>query len=141
MRVSDKEIASDLIPKGQANLIVSVEPMEALRYLSFMEKDAWLITNSKPFMNIPDYPDIQDVLSEIKKIKNHIIIDADTIAKKLKSIRSSNIVMLGAASPYIDIPFENFKEALRQIFGRKGEEVVNKNIIALEKGREFALKK
>lgn len=140
MRISENEIASDLIPKGQADLIISVEPMEALRYLSYMKKDAWLITNSKPFKNIPNYPNIDEILDEIRKIKNHIIIDADIIAKNLKSIRSSNIVMLGAALPYIDIPFENFQKALQQIFGRKGQDIVDKNILALKKGKEFALK-
>ena len=140
MRVSDKPIASDLIPKGKADIILSVEPLEALRYITFLKPDGWLITNSKPFKNIPDYPDIEDVYSEIKKIKNHIIIDADSIAKELKSVRSSNIVMLGAASPFINMEFDTFKKALETIFGKKGEEVVAKNIAALEKGREYTLK-
>ena len=140
MRVSDKPIASDLIPKGKADLILSVEPLEALRYITFLKPDGWLITNSKPFKNIPNYPDIEEVYSEIKKIKNHIIIDADSIAKELKSVRSSNIVMLGAASPFINMEFDTFKKALETIFGRKGEDVVAKNIAALEKGREYTLK-
>ncbi len=141
MRVSDKPIASDLIPKGKADLILSVEPLEALRYINFLKPDGWLITNSKPFKNIPNYPDIEEVYSEIKKIKNHIIIDADEIAKELKSIRSSNIVMLGAASPFINMEFETFKKALKTIFESKGEDVVAKNIAALEKGREYTLTK
>jgi indolepyruvate ferredoxin oxidoreductase beta subunit len=139
MRVSDKPIASDLIPKGKADVVISVEPMEALRYISYLKPDGWLITNSKPFKNISEYPEIEDIYKEIRKVKNHIIIDADTIAKELKSSRSSNIVMLGAASPYIDMNYESFKNALKAIFGRKGQEIVDKNIEALEKGREFTL--
>jgi len=141
MRVSDKPIASDLISKGKADVILSVEPMEALRFVSYLKKDGWLITNSKPFKNIPNYPDIEGIYQEIRKIKNHIIVDADGIAKELKSLRSSNIVMLGAASPFIDMNFESFKNALRTIFGKKGEDVVAKNILALEKGREFTMSK
>jgi len=141
MRVSDKPIASDLISKGKADVILSVEPMEALRFVSYLKKDGWLITNSKPFKNIPNYPDIEGIYEEIRKIKNHIIVDADGIAKELKSLRSSNIVMLGAASPFIDMNFESFKNALRTIFGKKGEDVVAKNILALEKGREFTMSK
>ncbi len=141
MRVSDKPIASDLISKGKADVILSVEPMEALRFVSYLKPDGWLITNSKPFKNIPNYPDIEGIYDEIRKIKNHIIVDADSIAKELKSLRSSNIVMLGAASPFIDMNFESFKNALRAIFGKKGEDIVAKNILALEKGREFTMSK
>ncbi len=139
MRVSDKPVASDLIAKGKADVIISVEPMECLRYISFLKPDGWLITNSKPFNNISNYPDLEDIFNEIRKVKNHIIIDADAIAKELKSIRSSNIVMLGAASPYIDMEYDSFKDALKAIFGKKGQEIVDKNIEALDKGREFTL--
>lgn len=141
MRISDKPIASDLIAKGKADIILSVEPMEVLRFINYLKPDGWLITNSKPFKNIPNYPDIEEIYKEIKKVKNYIIVDADTIAKELKSLRSSNIVMLGAASPFINMSFESLKNALKTIFERKGEEVVTKNIAALEKGREFTMAK
>ncbi len=139
MRVSNEEIASDLIPEGKADIVISVEPMESLRYVKYLKEDGWLITNSKPFINIPDYPETEEVLNEIRKIKNHVIIDADGIAKDIQSTRSSNIVMLGAASPYVGLPLESIKKALQRIFERKGQEVVDINIKALEKGRDFAL--
>ncbi len=141
MRVSDKPIASDLIAKGKADVILSVEPMESLRFISFLKPDGWLITNSKPFKNIANYPDLEEIYKEIRKVKNHIIVDADGIAKELKSLRSSNIVMLGAASPFIDMNYDSFKKALQTIFERKGEDVVAKNIAALDKGREFTMSK
>ena len=138
MRVSDKPIASDLIPMGSADIILSVEPMESLRYLPYLNKNGWLVTNTTPFVNIPDYPEMEDIMIEIKKQKNFVAIDADKIASEIGSRRSSNIVMLGAASPFINIPFESFEEGIRQIFGRKGEDVVNMNLKALRAGREFA---
>ena len=140
MRISDKEIASDLIPMGAADIILSVEPMESLRYLPFLSKDGWLVTNATPFINITNYPDIEDIKAEIKKIKNHILIDADKIAEEIGSRRSSNIVMLGAATPFFSIPFESFEEGIRKIFGRKGEDVVEANIKALRAGKEFTEK-
>lgn len=136
LRISDKTVYSDLIPYGQADLIISVEPMEALRYLPWLSKKGWLITNSNPFVNIPDYPGIDEILAEIKKTANHFIIDADTIAKELGSARSGNIVILGAASSLIDMPYESLENALRKLFERKGEDVVMKNLKALEAGRE-----
>ncbi|MBN2683276.1 MAG: indolepyruvate oxidoreductase subunit beta [Bacteroidales bacterium] len=140
MRISDKEIASDLIAKGGADLILSVEPMESLRYLPYLHETGWLVTNITPFVNINNYPEIDAVMTEIKKIRNHIAINADAIAEEIGSKRSSNIVMLGAASPFIDIPFEKFEIGIRQIFGRKGEEVVKANLAALRAGREFSQK-
>jgi indolepyruvate ferredoxin oxidoreductase beta subunit len=140
LRISDKPIASDLIPQGKAHLILSVEPMEGLRYLPFLSKDGWLVTNTTPFDNIPDYPNIEEIIKEIKKIPNHIALDADSIAKEVGSSRSSNIVMLGAASPFIDIPFEKLEDGIRQLFGRKGDEVVEVNLKALRAGREFSEK-
>ena len=136
LRLSDKKISSDLIPYGEANLIISVEPMESLRYLPWLSADGWLVTNSNPFINIPDYPAIDEILKEIKKIKNHIIIDADGIAKNSGSSRSGNMVILGAASPFIDMPFQSLENAVRELFGRKGEEIVQANLKALIAGRE-----
>jgi len=138
LRISDKEIASDLIAKGSADLILSVEPMESLRYLPYLSKTGWVVSNSRPFVNITNYPDPEEVYNEIKKIDNHIIIDAEQIAKEVGNYRASNIVMLGAASPFIDIQLENLEKGIRTIFDRKGEEVVNLNLRALHAGRKFA---
>ncbi|MHC1737484.1 MAG: indolepyruvate oxidoreductase subunit beta [Ignavibacteriaceae bacterium] len=138
LRISSKEIASDLIAEGCADLILSVEPMESLRYLPFLSKTGWLVTNSKPFVNITNYPDIEEVYAEIRKIENHILIDAEKIAKEVGNFRASNIVMLGAASPFIDIQFENLEKGIKTIFARKGEEVVSLNLQALHAGRKFA---
>lgn len=134
LRLSSVEIASDLIPMGKADMILSVEPMESLRYLPYLAPQGWLITNSNPFVNIPEYPDMGAIMDEIRKIRNHIIIDADTIAKDLGSIKAANMVMLGAAAPFLDIDFAWLEESVRGLFGRKGEEVVNFNIEALKAG-------
>ncbi|HNS30439.1 MAG TPA: indolepyruvate oxidoreductase subunit beta [Tenuifilaceae bacterium] len=140
LRISDKPISSDLIPQGQADLILSVEPMESLRYLPFLSKKGWLVTNTIPFENIPDYPAIDQIMAEVKKVPNHIALDADAIAKDIGSAKSSNIVMLGAASPFIDIPFEKLQEGIRELFGRKGDEVVEANLKALKAGRDYTEK-
>lgn len=137
-RLSSKPIASDLIPQGACDIILSVEPMESLRYIDFLHQDGWIITNSTPFVNIPDYPDVDEVINKIKERKNTIIVDADMIAKEVGSPRSSNIVILGAASPFIDIPYESFEEAIRLIFNKKGEKVIEANIAALKAGRAMA---
>ena len=112
--------------------------MEALRYLPFLHKDGWVITNEKPFVNIPNYPDIEAVLAEVKKIPHHILLDADAIAKEVKNPKGANMVVLGAASKYLKIDIEKLENAVRSIFGKKGDAVVDANIAALRAGRAVA---
>ena len=138
MRISSKPIASDLIPAGEADLIISVEPMESLRYLPWLSAEGWLITNIQPFVNIPDYPDLDLLKDKIAEVPNNISLDADAIASELGSRKVSNMVVLGASTPFIDIPYESFEEGIRKIFGRKGEEIVRLNLEALRRGKEVA---
>lgn len=138
VRISDKEIASDLIPLGKADMILSVEPMEALRYLPYLSKEGWLVTNQKPYKNIPYYPDMAEIEKSIRSIPNHILIEADTLASEIKSPRSSNMVVLGAAIPFLAFQWENYEFGIRTLFGRKGEDVVAKNLEALRKGDAFS---
>ncbi len=138
LRISDAEIFSDLVPYGSADMILSVEPMESLRYLPYLSKQGWLVTNTTPFKNITNYPDDAMVMQEIEALPQHVIVNADTIAKELGSVRAANIVMLGAASPFLDVAFEKLKAGIGFIFGRKGEKIVNLNILALEAGRQAA---
>ncbi len=140
LRISDQEIFSDLIPKGEADIILSVEPMESLRYLPYLSTDGWLVSNTRAYRNIAGYPDEHELLETIDKISNHIALDADKIASDLGSRRSSNMVMLGAATPFFYLPFEGFKESIHKIFGRKGETVVEKNLQALDSGRSYTEK-
>lgn len=136
-RLSDKEIFSDLIPLGKADIIISVEPMEALRYLPWLSKDGWLVTNTEPYINIPDYPAMDNLMSEFAKMKNVVALNADHIAKDLKSSKSANMVVLGAASPYLDINFNTLEKAIGILFGKKGEKIVEDNIRALKAGAEY----
>ncbi len=141
LRLSDRPIASDLIPKGQADLIVSLEPMEALRYLPYLKKDGWLVTNSQPFINIPNYPDVGKLNKVLSELPHSVVLDVETIAKEVGSVRTANIVMLGAATHFIGIGFDKIADGIRRIFGRKGEEVVEMNLKALKAGYDVAQSK
>jgi len=140
LRLSSDEVFSDLIPEGKADLVIGVEPMEALRHLKMMKKDGWLITNKKPFINIPNYPDVDKVLEDVEKLNHHVTVDADLIAKELGSVRAANMVMLGAAIPFIGIDFSAFEKAINVIFGRKGQDIVDLNVNALKAGIKEAEK-
>jgi indolepyruvate ferredoxin oxidoreductase beta subunit len=138
LRISHQEIASDLIPFGKADLIISVEPLEALRYLPYLSPEGWVITSTRPFNNIPDYPDTEAVMKEIEALPHHIALDADILAKEAGSVKAANTVILGASSPFLGMNFEKIEDAIRFIFGKKGEEVVQLNLKALKAGSDFA---
>ncbi len=140
IRISSNEVFSDLIPEGKADLIIGVEPMEALRHFKMLKPGGWLITNQKPFINIKNYPELDDVLAQVDALENHIMIDADSIAKDLGSVKAANIVMLGAGIPFIGLDVKMLEDALGVLFGRKGQDVVDLNIKALHAGIEEANK-
>ncbi|MGD2085072.1 MAG: indolepyruvate oxidoreductase subunit beta [Candidatus Aminicenantes bacterium] len=138
LRISDKEIFSELVPEGGAHLILSAEPMESLRYLPYLSPDGWIVTNSVPYVNIPNYPDMETILAEIRKHPQNLIFDAAAMAKELGNPRGVNMVIAGAASVFIDVPFEKMQAGIRMIFARKGEDIINKNLEAIHAGRKYA---
>lgn len=135
LRISSEPINSDLIAEGQADVIISMEPMEALRYLPYLnKKTGWIITSSVPFVNIPNYPDMDKIKEEYSKLNNVVFIDIEQLAKDNNVSRSANMILLGAAQKSLGIGYEEIKAALGRVFARKGEEVVNANIKALNIG-------
>ena len=138
LRISSKPIHSDLIPSGKADLIVSLEPMEALRYLPTLSPEGWIVTSTAPFVNIPDYPEMDKIETELTKGGNLIAFDMEDMAKAVASPRSSNMVLLGAASHFIEITSDKIEAAIRSVFSSKGDGIVEANIKAFRAGREKA---
>ncbi len=136
LRISSMPISSDLIPMGGADVIISMEPMEALRYLPFLSKDGWIITSSTPFVNIPNYPDVEKLKEDLNKVNHVIILDIEQAARDNGVPRSANVILLGAAQKALGIEYEKLEEAIRRVFGRKGDAVVDANIKALAIGRQ-----
>ena len=140
-RISNEPINSDLIPMGSADIIISVEPMEALRYINYLSMEGIIISNKNPYTNIPNYPDLDKIWGAILAIPNSMIIDADEEARKLGSSKAANMILLGAAANKIGIEFSMLENAIRTLFGRKGDKIVEINIAALRRGQEIFLGK
>ena len=109
LRISDNVIFADVIPEGQADIILSSEPMEALRYLPWLNKEGWVITNNDPFINIGNYPDMALIEAELGKLEHVVSFNANEIAKQLKA--RSNMVLLGATVPHLGISLERMMSA------------------------------
>ena len=142
LRISSSAIRSDLIPRGAADLIVSMEPMEALRYLPWLADDGWVITGITPLINIPNYPEGEALRRELEKLPLAVVLDADAVAvaKAAMAPRSANMALLGAAAPLLGIDAAKLESGIRAIFARKGGQVVETNLAAFRAGYEAAQK-
>lgn len=139
LRLSSEPIASDLIPKGKADLIVALEPMEALRHIGWLAPEGRVVTSTVPFVNIPNYPDTEKLMARIGSLPNVTAFDMEEVAKESATLRASNMVLLGAASPYIDLAPEKIEAGISAVFSAKGEKMVATNIAAFRAGRAKAL--
>ena len=136
LRISSEPIYSDLIPLGGADVIISMEPMEALRYVPYLKADGWVVTSSVPFVNIPNYPADTDIQAALAQLPHVVSIDIDQLAKDSGVPRSANMVLLGAAAQAIGIGYEQLASAIGHVFARKGEAVVEANLRALALGKQ-----
>jgi len=141
LRIADRPIASDLVPMGSADLVLSVEPMETLRYLDYLAEGGAVVSSTTPFVNIPDYPPVEEVLERIRKCAEFVLVDSKALAKEAGNARAENTVMLGAASPFLPLPAEELRETVGELFRSKGEKVADANRQAFDRGRDAALAK
>lgn len=139
LRLSSAPIHSDLIPKGRADAIISMEPMEALRYLPYLSQKGWIVTNSAAFVNIPNYPEQESLLEVLRRQARVILIDADALAKENAMPRAVNMVLLGAASAILGLDAPLLEEAVAELFAAKGTDVVDMNVRAFRIGREAGM--
>ena len=141
LRLSTEPIYSDLISLGGANVVISMEPMESLRYLPYLAKTGIIVTSNKPFVNIPDYPDETALMAELASMPSVVQLDIESVAKDAGNARGANMVLLGMAAPFIEIlSVEQLRKAISVIFARKGEAVVEANLKAFDKGVEASKK-
>jgi indolepyruvate ferredoxin oxidoreductase beta subunit len=138
LRLSDAPIASDLIPLGAADMILSMEPLESLRYVAYLSPAGSVVTASNPFVNIADYPDRQEVLAAVRRLPNAVLVDAERLAREAGDVLSRNTVMVGAAAHQLPVPRRAFDGAIRQTFESKGEQALGVNFAAFEAGWKAA---
>ena len=141
LRLSTEPICSDLIPRGSADIIISMEPMEALRYVQFLSHEGVVITSARPFVNIPDYPAVEVIDAQLNALPHVLKLDIDETAKQAGNPKGANMVLLGMAASRLNIlSADGLREAVGRIFARKGESVVESNVRAFDAGLSAAQK-
>ena len=138
VRFSDTGIPSALIPKGQADLIIAVEPVEALRHEDYLRPDGHMVSSVKPIMNFDGYPELPGLLKRIAQVDNHVLLNSKHLATVAGNARVENIIILGAASDRLGLRLDEFDTVLEELFTSKGERVVQANQRALRIGRRAA---
>jgi indolepyruvate ferredoxin oxidoreductase beta subunit len=138
MRISDGKIASDLVPRGNADIILSMEPLESLRYTAWLAPSGVLVTTADPFVNIGNYPGLDGIIAAIKNIPSSRIIEAAALAKKAGSARAVNMVMVGAASIFLPLKAQTLEDTIASVFAGKEEAVLAANTRAFQLGRQAA---
>jgi indolepyruvate ferredoxin oxidoreductase beta subunit len=136
LRLSDSRIASGMIPRGTASMILGMEPLESARYLEFLSREGVLITSTEPVLNIPNYPAMGELLDKIAGLPNAILVEAARLAKKAGSAKATNMVMVGAASHYLPVSVTAMEHYIQSMFARKGDKIVEANLNAFRAGRE-----
>ena len=135
LRLSDESLHSDLISLGKADLIISMEPMEALRYLPYLEKEGWVVTSATLFKNIPNYPDEEELMRTLNTLPRVVQLEIEDIAKENNMPKCANVILLGMAAKFIEILSpEQLRESIGRVFASKGEKIVEMNKQAFDIG-------
>jgi len=140
LRLSSKKIAGDLVPKGACDLIISMEPLESLRYLSWLKDGGVLVTSSEPFNNIPNYPDTEELISSIKRLPRSFLADAGKLAKEAGLAKAANTVMVGLSSCFLPIKPQSLEKTIAGVFSKKGAQSAESNAKAFKLGQQAAKK-
>lgn len=138
LRISDLSIAGELIPRGTADLLLSLEPLETLRYLDWLGPEGWVVAAAEPVRNIPDYPPLDDVHARLRALPRVRLVEAGAVARKAGSLHAANVVLLGAASPLLPLDPRVIREVITEGFMEKGVKVVDANLRAFQAGEELA---
>jgi indolepyruvate ferredoxin oxidoreductase beta subunit len=138
LRIADKPIASDLVPRGAADMILGTEPLEGLRYANWLSPNGIFVTAADPMANIPNYPEISSVIEAIEGFPSYRIINALPLAKDAGLSRSVNMVMVGAASTFLPISVKALEKMIERMFISKDESAVEANKKAFNFGRNAA---
>ena len=139
VRLSDAVIHSSMIPAGRADILLAMEPIEAVRNLHYLHSEGRVYANEAPSADLRDAPRLEQALAEIRGKAHSFLLNATALAREAGSPRSANLVILGAASARFPVDLCRLEGAIRFRFQGKGEATVAASLRAFRSGREAAV--
>ncbi len=113
---------SPMVPFGGADVLLALEPAEALRFAHFLSRDGVALVNINPVMPVTvttgkaSYPPLGDIISPLAAVCKEVkAMDATALAKKAGTAQAMNVVMLGSLSRYIPLPEDMLIDAIREV--------------------------
>ena len=128
-------LTSPIIDEGCADLLISLEPLEALRYVAMLRMDGHLVVSEEPQMSMDGYPPLDDVYAALKKVRGCHLLDTEELARRLNHRQAGGMALLGMASKYLPVTDEVWRKVIFERFEAKGARVTDKNLEAFEAGR------
>jgi indolepyruvate ferredoxin oxidoreductase beta subunit len=133
-----EKINSPLIEKGEADIILAFEALEALRWIEFLKPEGILIVNEQEINPMPvimgraKYPD--NIISKMSQnVKSVMSLNAFDIANECGNSKAVNVVLIGLLASISDIPQECWLEAIKEVVPAK---VLDVNLKAFKAGYE-----
>jgi indolepyruvate ferredoxin oxidoreductase beta subunit len=132
---SSLPLTSPIIEEGRADLLIALEPLEALRYVSMLAIHGHLVVSEEPQVNMEGYPPLDDVYAALKAVPGAPLVDTEDLARRLNHRQAGGMVLLGMASKFLPVAASVWREVISQRFESKGPRVTEKNLEAFEVGR------
>jgi indolepyruvate ferredoxin oxidoreductase beta subunit len=137
LRLSDHPIAGMLVPRGGADLILGLEPLETLRWVAWLSPDGAVVAAADPFENIPDYPPLAEVHARVRGLPRARLVEAARLAREAGSPLAANVVLVGVASQLLPLERALLEAVVEDAFRAKGPRVVEANLRAFDAGRAW----
>ncbi len=131
LRIADGPVHGALVPRGRADAILALEPMEGLRALPYLAPGGVMVSQAAAN---DDTPDAERLLDAIAALPRHVLVPAGRIARAAGSARAQNLVLLGAATPFVGIREAAIARAIERAFSPRGAQAVSLNLAAWRAG-------
>ena len=132
---SEVPLTSPIIDEGCAELLIALEPLEALRYVAMLRMDGHLVVSEEPQVNMEGYPPLDDVYAALKAVRGAHLLDTEDLARRLNHRQAGGMALLGMASRHLPVPEATWHAVITERFEAKGARIIEKNLEAFEAGR------
>lgn len=134
-----EKVYSPLIKSGDADILIGLEQLEAMRGLKYCNTETKAVVNTRKIMPVTvssgNERYVENIEKELKDILNYVyIINAEKLAFEVGNIKTENVIMLGAASTFLPFCVESYESSIKKLVK---PQYVDVNLKAFHKGRSL----